>query len=193
MTVRRSPASPTPLPVADGAADSDRAGWESQGDTALVIAIGRGQRMAFIEAYKRYGPAALRIAGARCDPVEAAIVVKDVFLDLWREPEGFDPATGSLRSYLMGTTMRRASVRPGQGASPSKTRTALASLASEERLAIELIALGGCTCREAADAVGASMDSMRGNLRDGLIRLHDVMLPAGSESRGGEPADRTKR
>src|SRR5258706_7017060 len=49
--------------------------------------------------------AALAILG---DPVRAQDVVQDVFLRLWRRPETFDPARGSLAGYLRAMARSRA-------------------------------------------------------------------------------------
>ena len=49
--------------------------------------------------------AALAILG---DPVRAQDVVQDVFLRLWRRPETFDPARGSLAGYLRVMARSRA-------------------------------------------------------------------------------------
>jgi RNA polymerase sigma-70 factor (ECF subfamily) len=49
--------------------------------------------------------AALAVLG---DPVRAQDVVQDVFLRLWRRPEAFDPARGSLPAYLRVMARSRA-------------------------------------------------------------------------------------
>ncbi|MEX1046333.1 MAG: sigma-70 family RNA polymerase sigma factor [Actinomycetota bacterium] len=64
---------------------------------------------AFEELYKRYSSAiyglALRVTGH--GPL-AQEVVNDAFLAVWRAPEAYDPARGSLRTFLMSLSHHRA-------------------------------------------------------------------------------------
>jgi RNA polymerase sigma-70 factor (ECF subfamily) len=64
---------------------------------------------AFSAAFDAYAgvvhAAALAVLG---DPVRAQDVVQDVFLRLWRRPEAFDPARGSLAGYLRVMARSRA-------------------------------------------------------------------------------------
>ena len=64
---------------------------------------------AFEQLYARYSSAiyglALRVTGH--EPL-AQEVVNDAFLAIWRAPEAYDPARGSLRTFLMSLTHHRA-------------------------------------------------------------------------------------
>ena len=55
----------------------------------------------FARAYSEHASAMLSSANRVLrDAAAAEDVVQDVFMHLWRKPESFDPARGTLRSYL---------------------------------------------------------------------------------------------
>src|SRR5215468_4356629 len=82
---------------------------ETRSDTSLMLAVSRWQEDALAELYRRYGGMvyglALRVVA---DASDAAEIAQDVFLRLWHEPERFDPARGSLRSFLLAQAHGRA-------------------------------------------------------------------------------------
>ena len=82
--------------------------FSTTSDAQLVVAIGRFHHAALAEAYRRHAAAvfglALRVTGDRAFAEE---VVQEVFLRLWNTPERFDPARGSLRSFLLSNTHGR--------------------------------------------------------------------------------------
>jgi len=58
-------------------------------------------RRQFDAAYRHLAPVALRVAQRVLgDRPAAEDVVQDLFLQLWRDPDSFDPARGSLRAYV---------------------------------------------------------------------------------------------
>lgn len=63
----------------------------------------------FNRAYREHAPAMLTAADRVLrDSAAAEDVVQDVFMHLWRKPQGFDPARGSLSSYLTMMARSRA-------------------------------------------------------------------------------------
>ncbi|MDQ3435502.1 MAG: sigma-70 family RNA polymerase sigma factor [Actinomycetota bacterium] len=63
----------------------------------------------FDRAYREHAPAMLTAANRVLrDPAAAEDVVQDVFMHLWRKPDGFDPARGSIASYLTMMARSRA-------------------------------------------------------------------------------------
>jgi RNA polymerase sigma-70 factor (ECF subfamily) len=56
------------------------------------------------EIHHRHAAAILLRARAMCGPDDAPDVAQEVLLRLWRHPDGFDPAKGSLRTYLLVLT-----------------------------------------------------------------------------------------
>lgn len=132
-------------------------------------------------------------------------VAQDTFLALWRRPGAFDPGRGSLQSFLVGVTRNKAIdlVRREQSlrrtkdvllteaeAVPAESGTgdletgveerdevkvALAKLSPLQREAIVLAYFGGRTYREVAAELGIPEGTAKTRLRDGLIRLRELM------------------
>ena len=78
-------------------------------DDALLLRVGAGDERAFRELFSRYGPVAHALAFRLVRQAQVAEeIVQEAFLAVWRTPERFDPARGSVRSWLMGTVHHRA-------------------------------------------------------------------------------------
>ena len=87
-------------------------------------------RHEFEAAYRRLAPLARRIANAVLrDDAAADDVVQDVFLHLWRRPAAFDPARGTLNTYVALLARSRSLDRRR---SRSAQESALRRLADEE-------------------------------------------------------------
>ncbi len=144
------------------------------------------------------------------EPALAEEVAQDTFLALWRRPGAFDPARGSLQSFLLGIVRNKAvdlvrkeeSLRrtreslaaemgvSSEGYDPSgrveerqQVRAALEKLTEVQREAIVLAYFGGRTYREVADELGIPEGTAKTRLRDGLTRLKSALAPS-PESEG---------
>ena len=144
------------------------------------------------------------------EPVLAEEVAQDTFLALWRRPGAFDPARGSLQSFLLGIVRNKAidlvrkeeslrrtrdslaaemQVKPISYDSGDRieereeVRAALATLSEVQREAIVLAYFGGRTYREVADELGIPEGTAKTRLRDGLVKLRAALTQA-SESEG---------
>jgi RNA polymerase sigma-70 factor, ECF subfamily len=177
-------------------------------DAQLVVAIGRYRHDALAEVYRRHAPAsfglARRIVGDRALAEE---VVQEVFLRLWNEPDRFDPARGSLRTYLLTQAHGRsvdviraeASRRAREERDARLTaeagydlerevwdltqaehvRDALSQLTEGERRAIELAYFGGHTYRDVAVLLGEPEGTVKSRIRSGLSRLRGALVESG--------------
>jgi len=86
----------------------------------------------FNRAYTEHAPAMLTAANRVLrDPAAAEDVVQDVFMHLWRKPDGFDPGRGTLASYL---TMMARSRALDRWRSRSAREAAVARSAQQVRL-----------------------------------------------------------
>ena len=169
-------------------------------DAVLVIAIGRRQRDALAECYRRHGGPAFRLAQRLLnDNRLAEEAVQDVFLQLWANPERFDPERGSLRSFVLMKSHGRAvnelraesarRRRDNVDATANATRgydlerevidleqadrvqRALAGLPDQERRAISLAYYGGHTYREVAQLLDEPEGTIKTRIRNGLRSL----------------------
>lgn len=88
------------------ASSSDRntgaPGWQIMTDEGLLKEAGRGDEAAFLALYERHRDAVFRFAFRLTGSVELAEdVTHDCFLSLIKQPQKFDPARASLRTYLL--------------------------------------------------------------------------------------------
>jgi len=168
-------------------------------DPLLVTAVGRGEHRALEEIHRRHaGPVfamAMRVLRAR---ELAEDVVQGVLTRLWSHPELFDPARGSLRSFLLtkahsqavdivrSERARRArEERHGvfsascydleeevlNAAMGREIREAMEALSEPERSAITLAYFGGHTYSEVACLLRVAEGTVKSRIRSGLGRL----------------------
>jgi RNA polymerase sigma-70 factor (ECF subfamily) len=177
-------------------------------DAGLVMAIGRYHQDALAEAYRRHAGAVFGLARRLlADEALAEEIVQEVFLRLWNDPERFDPARGSLRSYLLAqchgrsvdllrseTARRRREEkdlrRTAEGgydlerevwdlALAEHVRSTLDKLPEGEREAIRLAYLGGHTYREVAVLLDEPEGTVKSRIRSGLKRLRTDLVDVG--------------
>lgn len=136
------------------------------------------------------------------DQGAAEDVVQEAFISVWRSRANFDPARGSLRSWLLTIVrnraidrLRRDRLRP-EGAlelennhlsnshgdpavlGPERIwiREALESLPAAQRIAIKLAYYGGFTHQQIARRTSQPVGTVKGQLRLGLLKLSRLDL-----------------
>ena len=201
------------VPVLDGAmpghcpAPASRASVQGVGgmDALLAARLAAGDERALAEVFDGlarsvYG-SALRVLG---DNSAAQDVVQDVFVELWTHPDRYDPAAGTLRTYLTVLARHRAvdlvrselrrvarqerSYRltpapPANGAgdvvlaaeTAGLVRAAVQQLPASQRQVVELAYFEGLTCRQVAHAVGIPEGTAKSRLRLALAKLEDML------------------
>lgn len=169
-------------------------------DAELVTGIARRDHDAFAEVYSRYRASVGGAARRVCGDHHAEEVVQDVFLRLWNQPDRFNAARGSLRTYLVmqanGRAIdlaRRDSARQARESadhtrSPrtiadveatamgtqddTELRRLLSTLPDAERDAIALAFFGGHTYNQVASLLDQPEGTVKGRIRSGLRRLN---------------------
>lgn len=178
------------------------------GDATLVAEVGRSSEVALAELYQRHAGAVLALARRVLgDRDRAEEVVQEVFLRLWTAPGKFDPARGSLRSYLLAQShgraidilrsesARRQREERDARAEPApaydlesevvelaiaeRVREAMDALTPDERRAVELAYFGGRTYREVAAALGEPEGTIKSRIRSGLGRMRTELAEVG--------------
>jgi RNA polymerase sigma-70 factor, ECF subfamily len=191
------------------------ADFSAASDASLVISISRWEEAALAEVYRRHAGAVYGLARRVLTNVQVAEeVVQDIFLRLWSNPQRFDPARGSLRSFLLTQTHGRAvdllrsesSRRLREEREARQTASAgydiehevwdltvaeqlrevVTALPAAERAAIELAYFGGHTYREVATILAEPEGTIKGRIRTGLQRMHGALVNAGIATEGGE-------
>lgn len=181
---------------------------EQASDAVLIVAVGRWRQEALAEAYRRHAGAVFALARRLlASREEAEEVVQDVFVRLWHSPDRFDPARGSLRSYLLAMTHGRAidrirsdtsrrgreerdARRTATGAydlehevvdlvNAEQVRAALAVLTEDEREAIQLAYFGGHTYSEVATMLQTPTGTVKGRMRTALTKLRRELVASG--------------
>jgi RNA polymerase sigma-70 factor (ECF subfamily) len=90
--------SATPQPGSDPPGDEDE---------ALLRQVREGREEALQQLYRRHAPLVFHLACRALDRAAAEEVVQDTFLAVWRRAADFDPARGSVRSWLVGIGRHR--------------------------------------------------------------------------------------
>jgi RNA polymerase sigma-70 factor, ECF subfamily len=177
-------------------------------DDRLVLAIARWRDDALAEVYRRHaGPAFALARRLLWDSGVAEEIVQEVFVKLWHEPERFDPARGTLRSFLLAQThsrsvnmLRSETARRRREEREARTtaeagydlehevgdilvaehvREALSEIPEVERKPIELAYFGGHSYREVAQLLGEPEGTVKSRIRAGLNRMHRTLTAAG--------------
>jgi RNA polymerase sigma-70 factor (ECF subfamily) len=165
-------------------------------DLAAVLAMKSGDQSALAELYDRYSSVvyavALRVLG---DAGAAEDVLQEVFLQLWRNPAGFDAARGSLGAWLAVISRNRAidllrrrrpeadiedvvlSVAPDLAAEADRSRAAekirgvLGTMPVPQRSALEMAYFEGMSHSEIASKTGEPLGTIKTRIRAGLMVL----------------------
>lgn len=171
----------------------------------LLLRVARGDQEAFELLFRHVAGAVLGVARRVLrDPEQAQEVAQEVMVEVWRTAPRFDPARGSVMTWVLTMAHRRAvdRVRSAQASTDrehrvarqehltpfdevaeavearferQQVRTALGSLTEVQREAVELAYYGGLTQREVATLLGLPLGTVKTRMRDGLIRLRDAL------------------
>ena len=177
-------------------------------DGALLLRMAGGDGAAFDALYGRYAPVAAGVArGMLGEAGLAEDAVQEAFLAVWRRAARYDPARGSVPSWLLTIVRHRAlddlqrrhadrwvddaavaEVSEGsdthelacQHAAAQVVRAALAQLPAAQRAALALAYGGGYSQAEIARAQGVPLGTVKGRVRLGLRTLRrQLQGPAG--------------
>jgi RNA polymerase sigma-70 factor, ECF subfamily len=178
-------------------------------DRDLIERVSAGDHAAFSELYRRYSAAAFGLASRiLAEQAMAEEVLQEVFLSVWRRAAAYDPARGSVRSWLFAQIHHRSvdvvrreeaerrrtttNVEPDAGdedlddvieegwlkARREHVRRALRGLSPEQRQMIELAYYQGLTQSQVATAAGVPLGTVKSRTLAAMRRLRDMLASA---------------
>lgn len=177
-------------------------------DRDLLRRIARGDEEAFSSLYERYVSAAFGLASRICgDRNLAEDIVQEAFLSVWRKPENYRAERGSVAAYVLGAvhhkavdairheeSVRRREQAVSQPADASQEdleeegwvlvmrdqiRSTVEKLSDVQKEALQLAYFEGLTYSEVANKLGIPLGTAKTRLRDGMIRLRNLLEDSG--------------
>jgi RNA polymerase sigma-70 factor (ECF subfamily) len=171
-------------------------------DEDLLTLVGTGDAEAFETVYDRHSRVAYSLAFRLLgDRQSAEDLVQDAFLAVWRNAEGYTPARGSVRNWLLSIVHNRGVDRLRTLAAMSRRRDALeqvelrrpdepdaaalgigramagalrqelSALPGDQFEVLKLAYYGGFTHHEIAEMLGLPLGTVKSRMRLGLERL----------------------
>lgn len=178
----------------------------SLSDAALLAGVAAGDVASFEGLYRRHASAcAGRARGVLACDDWVNDVVQNVFLDVWRVADRFDPQRGSALRWLLSLTHHKAvdvvrqrqrqndrwahedrleshlDEAPGPESAATRhdtvrqLRRALAQVPDPHREAVRLCFLEGLSQREAARALGVPLGTVKSRSHQGVIALRSIV------------------
>lgn len=176
--------------------------FPSMDDRELVAEAARGEVKAFAALYDRFAGIMLATAKRMLgDKGGAEDLVHDVFMEVWRNCDNYDPRRATVRTWILVRLrsraldrLRSASVRrevttddvaPTEAApvaedpalAPDRAAVvqALAELPDEQRLVIELSYFHGLSSSEIAERMGSPLGTVKSRTAAGLAKIRSAM------------------
>ncbi len=204
MSVRPSAAPVPTIPVAPVSRLPDA----GDDDVVLAHALVRGDREALAQLYDRHASFLMTLAFRMLrDRREAEDLLHDVFLEAWRSAAAYDPARGTVRTWLAVRMRSRAldrlksarvqkragddqliarvaavDIDSAGGVDAARVRAALDVLRPDQRAIIELAYFEGASCSEIARALTIPVGTVKSRMASGMRRLRDALLGEGAPS-----------
>jgi RNA polymerase sigma factor (sigma-70 family) len=179
-------------------------------DAELLLQAARGQTHAFSACIDRFGPLVWTLARQiLVNRTDAEDAVQEIFAELWRVANRFDPAVASARAFVATIARRRlidrgrirqridrdskeslpadaqmADVRPLERlANDEQARTALEEfgrLRLEQQKVIRLAVYEDWTHERIAEHLAMPVGTVKTHLRRGLLKLRETLAARGS-------------
>ena len=172
----------------------------SQDDATLLAQVRRGDEHAMASLFDRYSKVVYSVAlRVLRDPASAEDILQEVFMQMWRSPEGFIAIRGSLGGWLT-VVARNRSIDALRRKRPSETiddlslasqydlaseaerntlveraRSVLAKLPVEQRKTLEMAFFDGLTHTEIAEMTGDPLGTVKTRARLGMNKLRQAL------------------
>ena len=168
----------------------------SEDDASLLALVQRGDEQAMASLFDRYSKVVYSVAlRVLRDPASAEDVLQEIFMQIWRSPDGFIASRGSLGGWLAVVSRNRSidalrRRRPTESvdevalASPynladeaerncmiEKAREVMQLLPTEQRKTLEMAFFDGLTHSEIAEMTGDPLGTVKTRIRSALLSL----------------------
>jgi RNA polymerase sigma-70 factor, ECF subfamily len=168
----------------------------TEGDAYLLARVEHGDEPAMAALYDRYSKIVYSVAlRVLRDPAAAEDVLQEIFMQVWRKPEGFSATRGSLGGWLAVVARNRSidylrrrrpmeAVEDAMLASPcnlgdesernlmtEKARVLMQELPREQRKTLEMAFFDGLTHAEIAEMTGDPLGTVKTRIRSALLVL----------------------
>lgn len=168
----------------------------NQDDAALLLLVQKGDEAAMASLFDRYSKVVYSVAlRVLRDPASAEDVLQEIFMQIWRNPDGFIATRGSLGGWLAVVSRNRSidalrRKRPTEQvddmalASPynladeaernnmmEKARSVIHLLPTEQRKTLEMAFFDGLTHSEIAEMTGDPLGTVKTRIRSALTTL----------------------
>ena len=181
------------------------AGVASVSLDALLQQVAQGDQPAFSDLYDRIAPRVLGLVRrVLIDHAQSEEVTQEVFLEIWQSASRFEPNKGKAMTWILTMARRRAidRIRSSQAGRDRDTRvglrdyepeydevaesveirveaekvdSAMRELSDVQRQVISLAYFGGNSHSEIAQTLGVPIGTVKTRMRDGMIRLRNLM------------------
>jgi len=168
----------------------------AQEDTLLLADVQRGDEQAMAVLYDRYSKVVYSVAlRVLRDPSAAEDVLQEIFMQMWRNPNGFVASRGSLGGWLAVVARNRSidALRRRRPMDPvddmvmassfnlanesernfmmEKARGVIVTLPPEQRKTLEMAFFDGLTHTEIAEMTGDPLGTVKTRIRSALLAL----------------------
>jgi RNA polymerase sigma-70 factor, ECF subfamily len=168
----------------------------AQDDAALLTLVQKGDEYAMASLFDRYSKVVYSVAlRVLRDPASAEDVLQEVFMQIWRNPDGFVATRGSLGGWLAVVSRNRSidalrRKRPTEQVDDmalasnynladeaernslmEKARSVIVMLPMEQRKTLEMAFFDGLTHSEIAEITGDPLGTVKTRIRSGLTTL----------------------
>ena len=167
-----------------------------QDDATLLLLVQQGDEQAMASLFDRYSKLVYSVAlRVLRDPSSAEDVLQEIFMQIWRNPDGFVPTRGTLGGWLSVVARNRSidalrRKRPTEQVDemqlPSacnlaaeaeregmmeKARSVIQKLPLEQRKTLEMAFFDGLTHSEIAELTGDPLGTVKTRIRSALLTL----------------------
>jgi RNA polymerase sigma-70 factor, ECF subfamily len=174
----------------------------TEDDASLLALVQSGDEHAMASLFDRYSKVVYSVAlRVLRDPASAEDVLQEIFMQIWRNPDSFTAARGSLGGWLAVVSRNRSidtlrRKRPTDSvddvvlASPynladeaernsliERARGVIVQLPSEQRKTLEMAFFDGLTHSEIAEMTGDPLGTVKTRIRSALLTLRKAFQP----------------